>query len=187
MPLANRKELQTDEIEAEVAREEAEKKRIRPSMRAPQRDPQRLSDDEILSKYDEEYQNDFELPPSVLRDAEQRGMVMAWKALDGVMGKPDPSGAARILRAGFVPVQAETYPDIWTPNGFKGAIVHKGLTLCEMPAQEDYYRRRYMYLKARGQVREKQQQINDAPDRQNKKVKMKVTSHFENPGPVDFE
>lgn len=186
MPVTNRKELQAHEIEAEVAREEAAK-RIRPSMRSSQREPQRLSDDEILAKYEEEFQNDFELPPAVLRDFEQRNMVPAWKALDGVMGKPDPSGAMRILRAGFVPVQAETYPNIWTQEGHKGPIVHKGLTLCEMPAQEDYYRRRFMYLKAKGQVREKQQQINDAPDRQNKKIKMKVESHFENPGPVEFE
>lgn len=161
MPIPNErkpaKQLTAAELGAELEEiEQAEK--IRPAMREPQRSG-RLSDAEILQMYGDEFQDTYYIDPSIVPP----GQVYGWKALDGILGKPDPAGMARKLRDGWTPVDAERHPGIWTMKGAKGPIVHEGLTLCERSSAEDYNRNRYFYLLAKNQVRDKMRQLNEAP------------------------
>lgn len=89
------------------------------------------------------------------------GWTYEWKR-QTVYGKSDPAYDTRLARTGWEVVPAERHPQMM-PKGHRGEISRDGLVLMERPKVITDRVRQIMYERARGAVRLKEQQLNEAP------------------------
>ncbi len=68
----------------------------------------------------------FYVPPGIKPD----GWSWEWKRVT-VANEPDPGYAAELAQVGWEPVLAESYPGVFMPQDYKGAIMRRGLMLME--------------------------------------------------------
>ena len=100
----------------------------------------------------------FAIDPRIIPD----GWSYEWKVMS-VMGAKNPSNEIAIARAGWDPVPVSRHPELM-PKGWTGVTIERdGMMLMERPKEitdEAVVREKQ---KARGQVRDKEQQIMAAP------------------------
>jgi hypothetical protein len=89
------------------------------------------------------------------------GWTYEWKR-QTVYGKSDPAYDTKLARTGWETVPAERHPSMM-PKGHRGEITRDGLILVERPKVVTDRVKQIMYERARGAVRLKEQQLNDAP------------------------
>ena len=89
------------------------------------------------------------------------GWTYEWKR-QTVYGKADPAYDTRLARTGWEVVPADRHPHMM-PKGHRGEISRDGLVLMERPKVITDRVRQIMYERARGAVRLKEQQLNEAP------------------------
>lgn len=89
------------------------------------------------------------------------GWTYEWKR-QTVYGKSDPAYDTKLAKTGWEPVPAERHPSMM-PKGHRGEITRDGLVLMERPKEITDRVKRIMYDRARGAVRLKEQQLNEAP------------------------
>lgn len=85
-----------------------------------------------------------------------------WKR-QTVYGKTDPAYDTRLARTGWEAVPASRHPHMM-PKGHRGEITRDGLVLMERPKVVTQRVQQIMYERARGAVRLKERQLNEAPD-----------------------
>jgi hypothetical protein len=90
------------------------------------------------------------------------GWSYEWKR-QTVFGKSDPAYDTRLARTGWEPVPAQRHPHMM-PKGHRGQISRDGLVLMERPKVITDRVKQIMYERARGAVKLKEKQLNDAPD-----------------------
>ena len=122
------------------------------------REPVRLSDEELLAKYDQEESGEWFIDPS----HPPEGMVYEWKAVE-VIGQEQPGYIPQLMRSGWRPVPASRHDGYYMPKGTEGPIVRKGQGIFELPDHLADERRRLSRLRARNQVRDKEAQMIYAP------------------------
>lgn len=153
--------------------------------KAPIHDPvrRRLSDAELLAKYEQGEEGKFAIPPGIV----PVGMAYEWKA-ETVMGKPNITGMSRYQQRGWQFVPAERHPGLWTEPGSKGAIRLEGQVLMEIDAETYADLTRVDLLRARGAVRDLCAQLGSAPPgtgpREHERVRPSVTRTYE-PLPIE--
>lgn len=84
-----------------------------------------------------------------------------WKR-QTVYGKSDPAYDTKLAMTGWEPVPSERHPSMM-PKGHRGSIERDGLVLMERPKVITERVKKIMYERARGAVRLKESQLNDAP------------------------
>jgi hypothetical protein len=89
------------------------------------------------------------------------GWTYEWKR-QTVYGKSDPAYDTRLARTGWEVVPADRHPQMM-PKGHRGEISRDGLVLMERPKLITDRVKQIMYERARGAVRLKEQQLNEAP------------------------
>jgi hypothetical protein len=89
------------------------------------------------------------------------GWTYEWKR-QTVYGKSDPAYDTKLARTGWEPVPATRHPSMM-PKGHRGEISRDGLVLMERPKVITDRVKQIMYERARGAVRLKEQQLNEAP------------------------
>jgi hypothetical protein len=89
------------------------------------------------------------------------GWTYEWKRRT-VYGREDPAYDTKLARTGWEPVPAERHPAMM-PKGYRGEITREGLVLMERPKAITDRVKQIMYERARGAVRLKEQQLNEAP------------------------
>jgi hypothetical protein len=89
------------------------------------------------------------------------GWTYEWKR-QTVYGKGDPAYDTRLARTGWEAVPAKRHPSMM-PKGAHGEITRDGLVLMERPKAITDRVKKIMYDRARGAVRLKEQQLNEAP------------------------
>ena len=115
---------------------------------------------EIMGHLDEnldEGQDELSLDNVAVPD----GWTYEWKR-QTVYGKSDPAYDTRLARTGWEAVPAERHPSMM-PKGHRGEITRDGLILMERPKAITDKVKAIMYERARGAVRLKEQQLNEAP------------------------
>jgi len=122
------------------------------------REPIRLSDEELMAKYDQQEAGDFAIDPT----HPPEGMIYQWITHE-VIGQEQPGHVASFLRNQWKPVPAMRHDGYYMQRGFEGQITRKGMGLYELPEELATERRRYDRLKARQQVRDKEAQMIYAP------------------------
>ena len=91
------------------------------------------------------------------------GWTYEWKRRT-VYGREDPAYDTKLARTGWEPVPAERHPAMM-PKGYRGEITREGLVLMERPKAITDRVKQIMYERARGAVRLKEQQLNEAAQR----------------------
>lgn len=89
------------------------------------------------------------------------GWSYEWKR-QTVYGKEDPAYDTKLARTGWEAVPAARHPSMM-PKGHRGTITREGLVLMERPKVITDRVKQIMYERARGAVRLKEQQLNEAP------------------------
>ena len=89
------------------------------------------------------------------------GWTYEWKR-QTVYGKSDPAYDTKLARTGWEPVPSHRHPAMM-PKGHRGEITRDGLVLMERPKLITDRVKQLMYERARGAVRLKEQQLNEAP------------------------
>ena len=89
------------------------------------------------------------------------GWTYEWKR-QTVYGKADPAYDTKLARTGWETVPADRHPHMM-PKGHRGEISRDGLVLMERPKVVTDRVKQIMYERARGAVRLKEQQLNEAP------------------------
>jgi len=89
------------------------------------------------------------------------GWTYEWKR-QTVYGKSDPAYDTKLARTGWESVPSDRHPSMM-PKGHRGEITRDGLVLMERPQVITDRVRKIMYERARGAVRLKEQQLNEAP------------------------
>ena len=93
------------------------------------------------------------------------GWSYEWKRKT-VMGQEDPAYQVQLARMGWEPVPASRHPS-YMPEGSKSATIErKGMILMERPSELSEEARHIEARKAKNQVKQKEQQLNSAPDGQ---------------------
>jgi hypothetical protein len=110
------------------------------------------------------------------------GWNYEWKRKT-LLGAEDPAYAVSLARTGWEPVPAERHPS-YMPTGNKHATIErKGMILMERPQELTDEAREIERRKARNQVRQKEAQLNAAPDgqftRDHDQVKAKINKTYE--------
>jgi len=105
--------------------------------------------------------DDFYIDLSEIPD----GWTYEWKRKT-VLGQEDPAYQVQLARMGWEPVPASRHPR-YMPEGAKYAsIERKGMVLMERPKELSDEARQIELKKARNQIRQKEAQLNSAPDGQ---------------------
>lgn len=94
------------------------------------------------------------VPPEVIPD----GMRYNWKTLS-VYGQQQNRRFGRFQTTGWEPVPASRHPGLFTPKDYEGFIEYDGLVLMEKPEELCRQTEAREFLKARGQVQTKEQQL----------------------------
>ncbi|HEY1427827.1 MAG TPA: hypothetical protein VGF50_14235 [Caulobacteraceae bacterium] len=89
------------------------------------------------------------------------GWTYEWKR-QTVYGKADPAYDTRLARTGWEVVPASRHPAMM-PKGHRGEITRDGLVLMQRPEIVTNRVKQIMFERARGAVRLKEQQLNEAP------------------------
>jgi len=116
------------------------------------------------------------------KDAIPQGWDYEWKTRT-VLGAEDPAYQVQLARKGWEPVPASRHPS-YMPQGSKSATIErKGMVLMERPLEITEEARDIELKKARNQVRQKEAQLNSAPEgqfeRNHPSVKAKITKTIE--------
>lgn len=119
---------------------------------------ERLSDEELMAKYDQEESGEWYIDPS----HPPEGMIYEWKAVE-VIGQEQPGYIPSLIRRGWRPVPASRHDGYYMPKDAEGQIVRRGQGLFELPEELAEERQRLDMLRARQQVRDKEQQMIYAP------------------------
>jgi len=125
--------------------------------------------------------DEFYIPPSIVPD----GWTYEWKR-HTIFNQEDPAYTVQLAREGWDPVPVDRcarhrsmMPENWT----KGTIERKGMVLMERPAEISAEVRRMDLLRARQQVRVKEQQLAATPDgtltRDDSRVSPRISKSFE--------
>jgi hypothetical protein len=93
------------------------------------------------------------------------GWSYEWKRKT-VLGQEDPAYQVQLARTGWEPVPAARHPAYMPDNGNYTTIERKGMVLMERPKELTDEAKMVELKKARNQVRQKEQQLNSAPDGQ---------------------
>lgn len=114
------------------------------------------------------------------------GWSYEWK-MKSVLGQEDPTYQTQLARTGWEAVPTNRHPDMM-PIGEKYAIIErKGMVLMERPLAITEEVKRLDMRNARDQVRQKEAQLNQAPDgtmtRDHQQVRPKIKKGFE-PMPI---
>ena len=114
------------------------------------------------------------------------GWSYEWK-MKSVLGQEDPTYQTQLARTGWEAVPSNRHPDMM-PIGEKYAIIErKGMVLMERPLAITEEVKRLDLRNARDQVRQKEAQLNQAPDgtmtRDHAQVRPKIKKGFE-PMPI---
>ena len=122
--------------------------------------------------------DDFFIDSSAIPD----GWAYEWKRKT-VLGQEDPAYQVALARNGWEPVPAQRHAS-YMPNGSTySTIERKGMILMERPAEISDEVRAIELRKARNQIRQKEEQLNSAPDgqfgRDHSQVKPKINKSFE--------
>jgi len=129
--------------------------------------------------------DDFAIPPGYEPD----GWQYEWKS-ESVLGLENAAYMVQLRRKGWEEVPRSRHPDMMPLSSKDAAIRRKGMLLMERPREINDEARSFELKKARMQVRQKEQQLNSAPDgqfgRDNKgeslaKVKKNLTRVFRSP------
>jgi hypothetical protein len=107
----------------------------------------------------EEGPDDFYINQSDIPD----GWSYEWKR-KSVWGQEDPSYQVQLARMGWEPVPADRHPSYMPDKGNYTTIERKGMVLMERPKELTDEARAIELKKARNQVRQKEAQLNVAPD-----------------------
>jgi hypothetical protein len=91
------------------------------------------------------------------------GWTYEWKRLT-LLNKEDPSYTTQLERKGWEPVPAKRHPSYMPTNSSDAIIERKGMILMERPKEITDEVKRIEMRKARNQIRQKQEQLNSAPD-----------------------
>lgn len=105
--------------------------------------------------------DEFYIDPSDVPD----GWEYEWKRRT-VLGQEDPAYQVQTARAGWEPVPAGRHPAFMPMGGKHATIERKGMVLMERPKEISDAARATDLRNARNQVRQKEQQLNSAPDGQ---------------------
>ena len=110
------------------------------------------------------------------------GWNYEWKRKT-LLGAEDPAYAVSLARTGWEPVPADRHPS-YMPTGNKHATIErKGMILMERPQELTDEAREIERKKARNQVRQKEAQLNAAPEgqfgRDHDQVKAKINKTYE--------
>lgn len=103
--------------------------------------------------------DDFYVDPGAIPD----GWTYEWKRKT-VYGAEDPSYQVSLAHMGWEPVPADRHPEMMPSNMTAASIERKGMILMERPAEITEEVRNQERMKARNQVRVKEQQLSNAPD-----------------------
>lgn len=102
-----------------------------------------------------EEENDMlHIPDEIIPD----GMRYNWKTLS-VLGMQQSRRFGRYEATGWSPVPASRHPGLFTPRDYEGQIEYDGLVLMEKPEELCRQTEAREYMKARGQVQAKEQQL----------------------------
>jgi hypothetical protein len=102
--------------------------------------------------------NEFYFPAESIPD----GWTYEWKR-HTLMGKEDPAYQVALARGGWEAVPASRHPEQMPIAGAHQTITRKGMILMERPAEITEDVRRREQLKARNQVRAKEEQLGATP------------------------
>lgn len=103
---------------------------------------------------DEFYIDQNSIPP---------GWSYEWKR-KVVLGKEDPAYQVHLARTGWEPVPASRHPSYMPEGSTSATIERKGMILMERPLELSEEARAIDARRARNQVRQKEAQLNSAPD-----------------------
>jgi hypothetical protein len=120
--------------------------------------------------------DEFFIPPSMVPD----GWTYEWKTKT-VLGQENPAYQVALARKGWEPVPSERHPSMM-PGGAIGAVERKGMILMERPKEITDEVRQIERKVARNQVRQKEEQLNSAPDgqfgRDHAQVRPKINKNY---------
>lgn len=186
------KQIQSTEMAAETFSAEAPQQAAaqapvvdRPSMRPPLREDSRSSaarrTEEILNRMGGQFertQDEFAVPPA------PDGWVYNWKQ-KSVLGLEDPGRYASYLETGWEHVPTHDHPELMPNQHDKAVIERKGMYLMQRPKTIDDMAKDLDRKNARDQVRDKNQQLAEAPvgtfERDHPAVRPRVNASF---GPI---
>lgn len=130
--------------------------------------------------------DDFYIPVHYIPD----GWSYEWK-MKSVLGAEDPAYAVSIARKGWEPVPASRHPSMMPEGNKYQTIERKGMILMERPLEITDEARRIERRKAVNQVRQKEEQLNSAPqgqfDRNNKDAPLARVRKGYEPMPIPEE
>ena len=160
------KEVAAEKVAAEVV------PNVIPEMRKEMRPPMREEDPrtraarraaEIRNHVGnmDEGTDEFYIPTELIPD----GWTYEWKRKT-VMGQEDPAHQVALARKGWEPVPASRHPSFMPDGGGYNTIERKGMILMERPAEVTEEARLIEQRRARLQVRQKEEQLNSAPQGQ---------------------
>lgn len=166
---------------AEPAQEAPPRAEMRPPMR--EEDPRARAARRAQELRDhrgsmDEGTDDFYVDPSSIPP----GWDYEWKRRT-TLGAEDPAYQVALMRAGWEPVPASRHPEMMPDRGNFSSIERKGMILMERPKEISDDVRSLELRKARQQVRQKEQQLNSAPDgqfsRDHAQVRPKINKSYE--------
>ena len=170
---------------AAVAAEEAPAADLRPAMRAPLRDDdararaaRRAAEIRGTVGSLDEGMDDFYFNVADVPD----GWTYEWKRKI-TAGAEDPAYQVSLARMGWEPVPADRHPHMMPSTGKYAIIERKGMVLMERPSEISEQVRRMDLMRARQQVRVKEQQLATTPDgtmtRDDSRVAPKINKSYE--------
>jgi hypothetical protein len=114
------------------------------------------------------------------------GWTYEWKRRT-IMGAEDPAYLTHLARVGWEPVATARHPEMMPHNATNPIIERKGMVLMQRPEVITQEAREIELRRARGQVRNKEEQLAAAPDgqfgRNHPQARPKISKGFE-PVPV---
>lgn len=105
--------------------------------------------------------DEFYIPPELIPE----GWTYEWKRKT-VLGQEDPAHQVALARKGWEPVPASRHPSFMPDGDQYSTIERKGMVLMERPAEVTEEARQIEQRRARLQVRQKEEQLNSAPQGQ---------------------
>jgi hypothetical protein len=156
------------EVEEAPVESVIERRETRPEMRAPMReeDP-RVRAARRAAEIRNHIGNMDEGPDDfyINKDMIPPGWTYEWKR-KSVLGQEDPAYQVQLARMGWEPVPASRHPS-YMPDGNRSVTIErKGMILMERPSELSEEARAIESKRAKMQVKQKEQQLNSAPDGQ---------------------
>lgn len=105
--------------------------------------------------------DEFYVPPELIPE----GWTYEWKRKT-VLGQEDPAHQVALARKGWDPVPASRHPSFMPDSGAYNTIERKGMVLMERPIEITQEARQAEMRRARLQVRQKEEQLNNSPQGQ---------------------